>query len=167
MELIKIYEGLKENLEEIEPRKMKLEETVENYGRIIAEAKKKLEAAENELKEVTDKIFALKSAMENLELIDVHGEAHDEAKVETPKTEIEKILDGNKIIRQPIKQPKWTRKNGRLVQFDRYENKLDTFATQAAAARKLGWDQSSICRFMKFNKDEQIRRKNFYFKWEF
>ena len=163
MELIKIYQGLKENLEEMEPQKIELEETVENYGKIITEAQKKLETAEDELKELTDKIFALKSAMENLELIDVH----DEVKVETPKSEIEKLLDGNKIIRQPIKQPKWTRKNGRLMQFDRYENKMDTFTTQAAAARKLGWDQSSICRFMKFNKDEQIRRKNFYFKWEF
>lgn len=163
MELIKIYQGLKENLEEIEPRRIKLEETVANYGKIITEAQKKLEAAEDELKEITDKIFALKSAMENLELIDVY----DEAKVETPKTEMEKLLDGNKIIRQPIKQPKWTRKNGKLVQFDRYGNRIDTFATQAAAARKLGWDQSSICRFMKFNKDEQIRKKNFYFTWEF
>lgn len=163
MELIKIYEGLKENLEEIEPRKMELEEPVEKYGRIIAEATKKLEAAKNELKEATDKIFALKSAMENLELIDVH----DEVPVETPKTEMDRLLDGNKIIRQPIKQPKWTRKNGKLVQFDRYENRIDTFATQASAARNLGWDQSAICRFMKLNKDEQIRRKNFYFKWEF
>lgn len=152
MELKSIYEGLKENLNTMAPRMKELEMEIEDY-------RERLEAAESELKELQDKQFALKSAMENLELIELGAEEQ--------KSKIDKLNEVNKIIRQPIKQPRWTRKSGRLVQRDRNDLEIGCFVSQKAAARKLNWDQSSISRFIKSSKEEQIRKKNFYFKWEF
>ena len=152
MELKSIYDGLKENINMMAPRMKELEKEIEDYREM-------LEAAESELKELQDKQFALKSAMENLELIELEAEEQ--------KSKIDKQNEVNKVIRQPIKQPRWTRKSGRLVQRDRNDLEIGCFVSQKAAARKLNWDQSSISRFIKFSKEEQIRKKNFYFKWEF
>ena len=84
MELNEIYEGLKENLKNLTPEREKLETIVEDYHTMIESYKKKLETAEEKLKEIKDREFALKSAMENLELIDIkEADASEMKKEET------------------------------------------------------------------------------------
>ena len=163
-----IYEGLKKNLVEMGPKIKELEENAGKFRKLAKEYNEKLEKAENELKEAKDIEFALKSAMENLELIDVDTkkteEKKPEVKVEEKKPEVK---TEDKDICKPVKQLKWNHKNARLIQKDRYGKVIGNFITQKAAARSLGWDQSSISRFLKLSNDEQIRKKNFYFTWEF
>lgn len=159
MELLSIYEGLRSNIEELEPKKKELEKQVDEYRRIVEENQKKLDEAAAKLKDIQDREFALKNAMDSLELIDLGNS-------ETVKPAENKLLDGLKIVKQPVKQPVWTRKNAKLVQFNRYDQQIGNYSTQAAAARALGWDQSSISRFLKFDKEAQLRKKNFYFAWE-
>lgn len=161
MELNEIYEGLKTNLKNLTPEREKLETIVEDYHTMIESYKKKLETAEMQLKEIKDKEFALKSAMENLELIDVKGANTPETKEEV-KTE-EKNAEPVKKVRQL----QWKHKNARLIQIDRNGKEIGNYPSQAAASRKIGWDQSSLSRFMRFGKEEQIRKKNFYFMWEY
>lgn len=161
MELNTIYEGLMENLKNLAPEKEKLETVVEDCHTRMAEMMRELETAQTRLKEIEDKEFALKSAIENLELINVKGadapKTKEEVKTEEKKTEPVK----------KVRQLQWKHKSARLIQVDRNGKEIGNYPSQAAAARNIGWDQSSLSRFMKFRKDEQIRKKNFYFMWEY
>ena len=159
MELNEIYEGLKENLKNLTPEREKLETIVEDYHTMIESYKKKLETAEEKLKEIKDKEFALKSAMENLELIDVKEADASEMKKEETMPAMEPTVRKRQL--------QWKHKSARLIQIDRNGKEIGNYPSQAAAARKMNWDQSSLSRFMKFGKDEQIRKKNFYFMWEY
>ena len=161
MDLSSIYEGLRKNLEEMKPEKDELEKLVGNYRKIVEENQMKLDEAEAKLKDICDKEFAIRNAMDSLELIDIKdSDQHTEEKTD------HKALEGMKIVRQPIKQPVWTREKAKLVRYNRYDQEIDNFSTQAAAARALNWDQSSISRFLKFDKEAQLRKKNFYFMWQ-
>ena len=159
MELNEIYEGLKENLKNLTPEREKLETIVEDYHTMIESYKKKLETAEEKLKEIKDREFALKSAMENLELIDVK-------EANAPETKKEETMPAMEPTAQK-RQLQWKHKSARLIQIDRNGKEIGNYPSQAAAARKMNWDQSSLSRFMKFGKDEQIRKKNFHFMWEY
>ena len=163
MELLDIYNGLKENMDELGPRKADLEKMVNDYQLMVDKYQRLLSGATLELKDITDREFALKSAMENLELIDVKAPIKEET--ENEKENDTDTLYGAKVIKRPVKQPQFTKKSARLGRYDRNDELIESYATQAAAARTLGWDQSSVSRFLKFEKDTQIRKKNFYFKW--
>ena len=160
MELNEIYEGLKENLKNLTPEREKLETIVEDYRVMMESYKKKLETAEERLKEIKDQEFALKSAMENLELIDVKG-------ANAPEMKKEETTEQKTEPQKKTRQLQWKHKSVRLIQIDRNGKEIGNYPSQAAAARKMNWDQSSLSRFMKFGKDEQIRKKNFYFMWEY
>lgn len=145
-----IYVGLEQNLAEIEPKMKELQKK-------IAEYRKKMEEAENELTALSNQFESLRMSKESLELIDVSKkEATDKAASEEKEPE-----------KKSIKKLKWTTKNARLLKLDRYDNILGDYSTQRAAARDMGWDESSMSRFLKFNKDQQIAKKNFYFRYKY
>ena len=133
-----LYTGVEQNMMEMEPKIKALEKK-------YYDTQKKLDETEAELKAMKDQYESLRFCKESLELIDIKQN-------EAPKEKVNKVLG-------PRKDPV-------LVKLDRYNNTLGTYSTQKAAAREMGWDQSSICRFMKFTKDQQISKKGFCFQWE-
>ena len=79
------------------------------------------------------------------------------------KETAEKVEKTGKTKR--IKQIPWTRKNGTLVRYDRNGKEMQKFVSQKAAARDMGWNQSSMSIFVRLKPEEQVRRKGFYFRW--
>jgi len=156
MEMVNIYKGIEENLKEIEPELKKQQDKVAELEKAIEEAMAELEKAEAEKKIIQSRFDALMRAKEALETAEFPRE--------TEKKDIEKTT-GATILQKPVKQIPWTRKNGTLVQMDRHGNLMNKYGSQAAAARQLNWDQSSISRFMKLNSRTQIERKGFTLKW--
>lgn len=133
-----LYTGVEQNMMEMEPKIKALEKK-------YYETQKKLNDTEAELKAMKDQYESLRLCKESLELVDLKQN-------EAPKEKVNKILG-------PKKDPV-------LVKFDRYNNELGKWRTQKAAAREMGWDQSSVSKFMKFTKEQQISKKGFYFQWE-
>ncbi len=84
-----------------------------------------------------------------------------ESAIEESKTEPAK-----KSVK-PVKQPEFKHKNAFVVQINEYDNVMNRWRTQKAAARGLNWDQSSLCKFMKLDKSVQINKKGFALLWEY
>ena len=151
-----IYTGLKMNIAELEPK-------IEDLRKKINDYHGKLKEAEDELNNLTNQYESLRMSRESLELIDV-----------SKKTAIEKnpsdgTAQNTKTAKpvKPVKKLTWTTKNAKLLKIDRFDNVLGRYPSQVAAARDMHWDQSSLSRFMKFSREQQIAKKNFYFKWEY
>ena len=157
MELNEIYNGIKENLDQLLPKLKDLEKTVEDYRKLLS-------GAETELTEIRAKVEGLQMAKESMEMagLSMGRKAPEDAISEETVKKAEEIADEHK----PPKL-KWTTKDAKLAQKDRNGKTMNVFRTQSAAARFLHWDQSSISRFMKLDREAQISKKNFYFAWEY
>lgn len=167
MEMKDMYFGILEQMKGYEPllkeQEGKIAECEKAMEKIMAEqesAEKKL----NRLKGRYDALVKMKEAYESVFGLNAEDEPKKEdikETVETKETKTETVSKASK------KELTWKHKSARLIAFDRNGNQIGNYATQAAAARAMNWDQSSISRFMKFGREEQIRKKNFYFKWEY
>lgn len=113
------------------------------------------ESAETELKKLQDDIESLEMMIEAGKTVKVKdGETAKKTKQKAEKKE------------QPVKVD--ARHRGAfVVKINQFDNVEDRFKSQATAAKMLGWNQSSVCKFMQLAKDEQIRRKNFALVWEY
>ena len=165
MEIREIYSGIEGQLMEIEPLLKKQEAKVSECEAMLEKAMAAMEAAENELKTTKSRYEALTRAKEALgDMADIPPKKLKEEVEEEEK--IDDFLSTMKIVKKPIKQPVWKHKDAVLVRFDRHGKEIDRYRNQSAAARNMGWSQSGLSHFMKFDKEGQIRRKGFYFQWE-
>lgn len=163
MKMREMYAEILERMTGYEPLLKEQENAVAECEKAMEKAMADMDSAEKKLKNLKGKYDALVKMKEAYE--SAFGlNSEDEVK----KTETEEKEEKTEVyVKKPVKQLNWRHKNARLIAFDRNGEKIGDYATQAAAARALKWDQSSISRFMKFGKDEQIRKKNFYFAWEY
>lgn len=158
MTLLEIYNGMKENLAKMEPRITELQGIIAEHRAEIEKHQKQIEAAQAELKKIQDIVEPLNFSKEALELTGIQ-----EMEEEKNETEVKKEVDKKQTKKEEFST--WTRKNPKLVRCDRNGQELGRYSTQKAAARDLGWDQSSLSRFLKFDKSQQLAKKNFYFSW--
>lgn len=149
-----IYSAIEENLKELSPQLEAKKAAVTAYEQQIETLMGKQETAETELKVLQNRYEALKKMKEAAESADFQLKAR----------EIEDST-GATILQKPPKQISWTRKNGTLIQIDKNQKQIDAYGSQKAAARKLGWDQSSLSKFIQLDVETQIRKKGFAFKW--
>lgn len=172
MQMREMYTGILEKMNEHEPLLKKQEVKVAECEKAMDKAMAELESAEEEMKRLKGRYDALVKMKEAYESAfglnsedDIFAKTEKvEAKTEEKKPEEKKEVKS--VRKGPVPQLVWKHKDARLIRMDRAGNKIGDYATQAAAARALGWDQSSVSRFMKFGRDEQLRKKNFYFMWE-
>ena len=162
MKITEIYEAIENDLKVIEPemndRLDDLKKAEDKLNKVMAEYEE-AEAAYKKLHDKVDALYKAREALEDIYLTDLETKTFDEKEVELPVEK--KTTEKNKKI-----EIKWTRKFGTLFRYDRNNNMIGKYCSQKAAARSLGWDQSSISRFIKLKTEEQIRKKGFYFKWE-
>ena len=150
-----ILAGIDENLKELSLKLAEKQTQIAALEQQIEGLMGKQEKIEVELKDLQNQISALQNMKKAAESADFH--------LNPPKEKDE--ITGATIIKKPVKQVAWTRKNGTLIQIDRNQNQVATYVNQKAAARKLGWDQGSMSRFVRLDIETQIRKKGFAFKW--
>lgn len=151
---------------------MEMKQIITELEEKLKETKTQLEdweAKENfwaeALKTAQEKTSLLRDNVASLELmIGAAKEGHfdlNAAKAEKPKREpkAEKPKETEEVDPQ--------HKRAGVYKINRYDNIEDRWKSQRAAARALGWDQSSLCKFVKLNKDTQIRKKGFALVWEY
>lgn len=160
MELKDMYLGILEKMNGYESLLKKQESVIADCEKAMEKIMAEQESAEKKLKDLKGEYDALVKMKEAYESAFGLNDENNSNKTEETKT---KETEG-KASKKPLT---WKHKSARLLIIDRNGNQIGNYATQAAASRALGWDQSSISRFMKFGIDEQIRKKNFYFKWEY
>lgn len=164
MDILEIVKQIEENLKKIIPLMEMREKKLAECEKIAEEAMMAAEAADKEYKEIKGQYEALTKAKEALTAGGFPQETEKKTEV---KTEEKKIEDKNviKTNKKKIEQIIFTRKSGTLYRYDRDHSFLGKYPSQKSAARDLGWDQSSISRFMKFPIEKQIQKKGFYLKW--
>lgn len=167
MKMREMYTEILERMTGYEPLLKEQEMAVAECEKAMEKAMAEMDSAEkklNSLKGKYDALVKMKEAYESAFGLNGEDEVNKKTEEKEEKTEVK---ESEKYVKKPVKQLNWRHKNARLIAFNRNGEKIGDYATQAAAARALKWDQSSISRFMKFGKDEQIRKKNFYFAWEY
>ena len=172
MTLLEVYNGMKENLAQMEPMTLELQKKIEEHKAKIKEIEtesklkidehqSQIDEAAAELKKIQDIVESLNLSKETLETTVI-----EEKKEVSTVDDEKKKREADRARRQQAKEfSTWTTKNPKLVKMDRNGRELGRYNTQKAAAREMGWDQSSMSRFLKFNKDQQLMKKNFYFTW--
>jgi len=158
MEIMGILKELELELVEQKTLLDEQETKLAECERIAEEALAAVDAVTKMRNCIKERYEALAKAKEALSGIDIPTEIKE---IEEKTTE--KVEKTGKTKR--IKQIQWTRKNGTLVRYDRNGKEMQKFVSQKAAARELGWDQSSMSIFVRLKPEEQIRRKGFYFRW--
>lgn len=160
---------MKQIMEQLEGQLKKEKLEAEELEKKVSSMKALLENAEKVLGEKRDNIMSLEM------MIEAGKEGHfglKEQKTEAVVAKVEEVKPVKaedrpaKTIR-PVKQPEFKHKNACVVQINEHDNIRDRWRTQKACARALGWDQSSVSKFMKLDKNAQIARKGFALMWEY
>ena len=154
METKEIYDNLVKKLKEVES-------IVAVLDCEVLRLRGELETAEQKLNSAKNNKTAYEMAKTALEM----GEFELEAETNTPSSsKKEAISDSEKETQKVIN---YRHKTARLIQEDRKGNQLGIYRSQTDCARAIGWDQSSLSRFLKFKPDQQDAKKGFHFKWEY
>lgn len=149
----------------------------ESRVKILQEAFDKAEKAMldeiDKLKTAKDDAYATEQAIEMLKMgsfaqqkaakettvkAEVTDVKADEKKAGTKKTENRKRTERSDVQKH---------KGAYVLQLNKYDNVMDRWPSQKAAARNMRWDQSSVSKFMKLDKDVQLKKKGFYLAWEY
>ena len=166
MNMQDIIHDMEVNLENHRGVLLLYEEKVKAAQKIFDEAEKALLEEKKKYNTAKDKVDAISMALESLKMGGFATNIPMEkapVKIVSPEPEIKKDISEKKKLRNLD----WKHKNACVIQINEYDNVIDRFRSQNAAARKLNWSQSSISHFMKFSKDEQIRKKGFALVWEY
>jgi len=144
-----IYMGLERQLKELEPKMCELKKLYEEHLNAA-------EKAEEEMLVIEGNMTALRKAITALQAVDM------------PPTQ-EEVKEAEKAKKEETakKQLTWKHKKAYVVRYDRNGDILNKAPSQKAMARDMGWDQSSLSRFMRFDQDSQIAKKGYYFGWEY
>lgn len=171
MEMLDILKELENRLNEVKPKLKELDDEVSACAKAVEEATKALGDAESRRTKIRNNVDSLEMALESLrmgqfdDLSAVVQQVVEAKKEEPPKAE--EVKETKVELKKKKKDLVWLHKDAIVVQYDRHGNKMGHWRTQKAAARALGWSQSSVSHFMKFRSDEQIRKKNFYLAYEY
>lgn len=158
---------MKQILEQLEGKLKQEKIQVEGLEKNVEAMMKALEEAEQELKVRKDNVGSLEM------MIEAAKEGHfglTEKKTEAVKAEVKEIkkIENPMIVKaSPKKNLDWRHKDACVLKLNEHDNVEDRWRTQKAAARSLGWDQSSVSKFMKLTKDQQLQRKGFALVWEY
>ena len=130
----------------------------------LSEAKvKALQADFEKARDALDKAIAERDTCKgDIDALEMAIEA-----LESGNFAAQKAAKRNPAKGKPVKVSKADERknaNGKahVLKLNQYDNVLDRWPTQKAAARGMNWDQSSVCKFMKLSKEAQLKRKGFY-----
>lgn len=173
MEMRKVLEEMEVNLENQRGVVLLYESRVKILQENFDKAKKELDDEAALLKVAKDDAYAIEQAIDMLKMSSF---AQKPTTVETAKTGTVKTATKTKRAAKEAPNKKEIKNNeptvsdhkgAYVLKMNGYDNVLDRWPSQKAAARNLNWDQSSVCKFMKLSKETQLMRKGFYLAWEF
>ena len=176
MEMRKVLEEMEANLENQRGVVLLYESRVKILQENFDKAKKELDDEMALMKVAKDDVYALEQAIEMLKMSSF---AQKPTTVEpakaVPKNVVKKINktvnekseETVELTKKNMKDLTWKHKKAYVLKLNEYDNVLDRWPSQKAAARNLNWDQSSVCKFMKLSKETQMKRKGFYLTWEY
>lgn len=125
-----------------------------------------LDSAEKEMKTRKDNVSSLEMMIEAAK--EGHFGLKEAAKaVEEAKPVEETVKAENKAKKETVERIDARHRGAFVIKVNQYDNVEDRFKSQKIAARELHWDQSSVCKFMKLGREEQLRRKGFALLWEY
>ena len=166
MEMKQIIKELEDKLEEA---KTQMEDWVakEKFWKAAVEtAHKEMSLLEDNIGSLEMMIEAAKEGHFGL----TEKKAKVEAVIGTAETKAEEPEAEKAEEETPVKDKRTDdnrHKGACVIKLNQYDNVDDRWKTQKAAARGLNWDQSSVSKFMKLDKDQQIRKKGFALIWEY
>lgn len=172
MEMRKILEEMEANLENQRGVVLLYESRVKILQDNFDKAKKELDDEIALMTVAKDDVYALEQAIDMLKMgsFAQKSTTAETAKAETAKTAKTKRATKEALDKKETKNEEASvsdHKGAYVLKMNGYDNVLDRWPTQKAAARNLNWDQSSVCKFMKLSKETQLKRKGFYLAWEF
>ena len=176
MEMSKVLEEMEANLENHKGVVLLYESRVKILQETFDKAQKELNDELALLKVAKDDAYAIEQAIEMLKMgsFAQKSTTAEPAKAvpknvvkQTNKTVNEKNKETVEPTKKNMKDLTWKHKKAYVLKLNEYDNVLDRWPSQKAAARNLNWDQSSVCKFMKLSKETQLKRKGFYLTWEY
>lgn len=158
METKEIYYGLVEKLD-------KLERITKMQKEKMEKAREAYELAKAELEKYESNVTAYRMAKEALEMgnFELEEKKTQEIVVEETVNATSNVTD---VAAKKDTVLEWKHKTPYVIQIDKKGNQIGRFCSQVACARAIGWDQSSLSRFMKLDAKQQDDRKGFHFMWE-
>lgn len=169
MEIKEILKDLEGKLNDVYKPAVELwERKVEEKEKELMRVQDELEKARMELKSVKDDRDSIEGSIEMLRMGSfAQIEEKPTEKVEE-KEEVKSVVKAEeKLQKSSGKELTWKHKNACVLKLNQYDNILDRWRSQKAAARGLDWDQSSVSRFMRLDKEVQLKKKGYYLAWEY
>ena len=172
MEMRKVLEEMEANLENQRGVVLLYESRVKILQENFDKAKKELDDEMALMKVAKDDVYALEQAIEMLKM---GSFAQKSTTVEPAKAGTARTTKTKRAVKEALNKKETKNeetsvsdhKGAYVLKMNGYDNVLDRWPTQKAAARNLNWDQSSVCKFMKLSKEAQLKRKGFYLTWEY
>ena len=161
MEMHEIYASLQAKLNEIEPKYLEAEKDYEFH---MAEAEK----ASNRMDEVKSSVDALRKAIAALGEGDFSCLVDEKPKKPIPivtTVGVPVIPTENATVSKAPREHAGKWKNLEVWQYKPNGEVMNSWTSQRAAARSLGWSQSGLSYFMKYSKEKQIRERGYYIEW--
>lgn len=156
MNMNEILMEMKKNYETMAPGLALAEAKVAAFEKEVAEANEKLAKDSNELRSVKDQLDAMKMSIETLEMGGFV--AHIDGKsVEVKKAEPKKVSA----------KLEWKHQNAFVLMMNEFDNVIDRFRTQGAAAKKLKISQATVSYWMRRSKENQLKKLGYYLAWEY
>ncbi len=158
---------MKEILKELESKLEEAKTQQKDWEAKKAFWKAAVESAEKELNILNDDVSSLEMMIEAAKEGHFGNKEQAVTSVIAKDTEKEHPKEKQETEKKEPKQLDWKHKNAYVIKLNRYDNVEDRWRTQRAAAKGLNWDQSSVCKFMKLDKEQQLRKKGFALVWEY
>jgi len=118
------------------------------------------EQVEAENKLMFNNVAALRKSLAALQEADFNL-TEEEIKEEKQEAAKKEMLANVKV--KPVKS--WVKHKGEIGQYKPDGTIINSYTSQKSAAIGLRWDQSSVCKFMKLDRQTQIRKKGFYLEY--
>ena len=172
MEMKQIMEQLEGQLkneriemEDLEKRVAVMRAALENAEEALNVHKDNITSLEMMIEAGKEGHFGLKTELKNEPITIVKSiEEFKEVKESAIKEEKKEPI---KTVKKPVKQPEFRHKDACIVKLNEYDNVLDRWRTQKAAARSLNMSQSTVCLIMKQDKMVQIKNRGYALMWEY
>lgn len=171
MEMMEIMKDLERKLNDVYKPAVELwERKAKEKEEELVRVQNELEKARMELKAVRDDSEAIEASLEMLRMgsfAQIEEEKPTEKVEEKEEPKAVTITAGEKLEKSSGKELTWKHKKAFIVKLNQYDNVLDRWRSQKIAARYLDWDQSSVSKFMRLDKETQLKKKGYYLAWEY
>ena len=168
MEMKQIIEQLEDQLkkekievEELEKRTAMMKAALDNAMEALNVHKDNITSLEMMIEAGKEGHFGLKELKTEPVTIVAAVKEIKESAIEEQKKE------PKKSVKKPVKQPEFKHRDACIVKLNEYDNVLDRWRTQKAAARSLNMSQSTVCLIMKQDKMVQIKNRGYALMWEY